>query len=445
MTLRPTSLAGQLALLVALALFAAQAINFGLLLAERRERSFNGSIVPAITRLVDAAERVEGGERLNDRRARGARRVTLALRSRITDAMTRVPAVEARLRAGLDQAGIDYRDARVATVERASRRRTDVAPRVRTIYLLSAQLGDGRWLGTRAPVASTAPAIGRLLAQTALIYALLLLAVLWIGRRAARPLAALTRAADRFGRGGTTSPVPDQGPADVRRLIAAFNAMETRLAAMLRDKDQMLGAIGHDLRTPLASLRLRAEAVADEDDRVRMVATIEEMDRMLDDILSLARIGHATEPASRVDFAALTDALIEDLRELGHPLTFEHSDRIIATLKPDLVRRALRNLLDNAVKYGGGATVRVRREGMRALVEIDDDGPGIPADRIDAMFEGFARLEDSRSRDTGGAGLGLTLARAVVHDGGGDVTLANRAGGGLRATLWLPVDRTDGA
>ncbi|MGF1549542.1 MAG: ATP-binding protein, partial [Sphingomonadaceae bacterium] len=313
-------------------------------------------------------------------------------------------------------------------------------PPPRDMLILSAQGGDGRWANAIVPIRPGDPrGLGWLIVQTVIIYLVILAAILWIGRRIARPVAALTRSAKSFGTGDAAEPVPVAGPADVRRLIEAHNQMRERVAAMLVEKDQMLGAIGHDLRTPLASLRIRAENALDEAESVKMAETIEEMNRILDDILALARLGRPGKPARRTDLAALADALVEDMAELGGTVRLADSPRVAAEVRPDLIRRALRNLIENAIKYGGGAEVGVRAESGEALIEVLDRGPGIPAERIAEMMEPFTRMEPSRSRMTGGAGLGLALARAIARDHGGELRLENRANGGLAATIVLPL------
>jgi signal transduction histidine kinase len=201
----------------------------------------------------------------------------------------------------------------------------------------------------------------------------------------------------------------------------------------------MLGAIGHDLRTPLASLRLRAEAVEDQAERERMIATIEEMAGTLEDILELARLGRSGEQAVRTDLAALVDALVQDLQDLGQAVEFADGDRLLASVRPALVRRAIRNLIENAIKYGSRADVRLYRAGDVAVLEIDDEGPGIPDGDIERVMDGFVRLDESRNRATGGSGLGLTIARSIIQEHGGALTLQNRADRGLRAIVKLPL------
>ncbi|HKT86584.1 MAG TPA: ATP-binding protein [Novosphingobium sp.] len=284
-----------------------------------------------------------------------------------------------------------------------------------------------------------------LILQTLFIYVVLVGAVALILRRITRPLAALTNRVERFAAtqdiGGQIEP---SGPDDTRRLIAAHNAMEARIAAMLDEKDVMLGAIGHDLKTPLAALRVRIESVHDESERSRMAATIEDIVRTLDDILSLARVGRPSDPRERTELSALVAAVVEEYEDMGDPVELGARERIVLELRATWLRRALRNLVDNALRYGGRARVSLRREGSRAVVRIDDDGPGIPEGEIDAMMHPFSRGDPSRNTATGGAGLGLALARAIADQHGGDLRLANRLSPdgkveGLSARLEIPV------
>ncbi|MBO9711838.1 MAG: HAMP domain-containing histidine kinase [Sphingomonas sp.] len=304
---------------------------------------------------------------------------------------------------------------------------------------VAAQLQDGRWLMLRAawPRAERV-LIFQLLAQTLILYIVVLLPVLWAGRRISRPLRQLAQAAGQFTPGDGGQPVEERGPGDVRAVIAAYNALGLRVNAMLDEKDRMLGAIGHDLRTPLAALRVRIESVEDDEDRNRMADTIDEMNRTLDDILSLARLGRPSEPPTDVDLSSLIDAVVEDFRDLEANVEFEEAPRLTMRLRPSLMRRAVRNLIENAVKYGGGAEVRLVPGDQLVAIEVADRGPGIPPEKYEAVFDPFTRLETSRNRETGGTGLGLALARAIVRDARGDIRLAPREGGGLVATITLP-------
>jgi signal transduction histidine kinase len=296
----------------------------------------------------------------------------------------------------------------------------------------------------RTPRAGAA-LIRPLLIQTLVIYAVLMVAVTLLLRQITRPLAALTRRVERFSHDqNVEGQLAPSGPDDMRRLIVAHNAMEARVAAMLDEKDVMLGAIGHDLKTPLAALRVRIESVEDDTERRRMADTIEDIVRTLDDILSLARVGRPSDPLERTELSALVASVVEEYEDMGEPVELAETQRIVLEIRPTWLRRALRNLIGNALRYGERASVVLRLEQGRAVIEIADEGPGIPEGTIEAMMNPFTRGDPSRNSGTGGAGLGLALARAIADQHGGALNLANRLapGGrvaGLIATLELPV------
>lgn len=449
----PKSLSGQIALLMAIALLIAQAINFGLMLRERERLILTQVSAPTISRLIDAVERDRAGQPLERRfhHLPPSRGIRLTEQSVIRpdmrprrDIVERASAAFAELE--IPFLRIEAAEGEIHRIDRFGRmvhaRRAmmgdDRGPR--PTLVVAAQVGPQRWISATAKLPyRDHRVVFWLIAQTLILYAVMLVPVIWIGRRIARPLRELTGAVESFrsAEGGVT--VPESGPGDVRRLIAAYNGMRKRIAGMLDEKDRMLGAIGHDLRTPLASLRVRVEGIEDEGERDRAAATVEEMNRTLDDILSLARLGRPNEPETRVDLGALLDSVVDDFQALGADVTLTNPPRTTVTIRPTLITRAVRNLIDNAVKYGGRAVVTVAPEDDGVVTMIDDDGPGIPEEKIETMFEPFTRLEESRSRETGGTGLGLALARAIADQHGGRLTLANRPERGLRARLWLPV------
>lgn len=439
----PRNLAGQMALLIALALFVAQAINFGLVLRDRAQFRLAQATRPVATRIADALEREARGERsiATDRgRVRRVARDPVAPAS-----MERRPEVAADLRRQLAEVGVSVgridtgiRPVSAPPAFRTRRARRSADRSMSTLLIAVEQPGRG-WLTTVVPWPNAgARLLLALLGQTLILYGIVLVPVLWIVRRLSRPLHALTRAAEGFEPGATVAAMPPSGPADVAALIAAFNALRLRVTAMIEEKDRMLGAIGHDLRTPLAALRVRIESVEDDTDRARMADTVADMSRTLDDILSLARVGRPSEPLTEVDLAALVDAVVEDFRDLGEEVTFAETDRLPMRLRPTLMRRAVRNLIENAVKYGSCAAVRIQAQARQVAIVVADQGPGIPPSRLAAVFDPFTRLEGSRNRDTGGIGLGLALAEGIVRDAGGQILLSNRQGGGLDATILLP-------
>lgn len=439
----PRSLAGQMALLVALALALAQAINFTLALRERDQFRRDQTTRPAAIRIADALDREAAGRPIDAERGR----VRRAAANPITATMEPQPALAAELRRQLSEQGVRARHVAIAIAHRgeyvmpddAIGRRMARRRRNADVILIAVQQPTGAWL----TIAGFWPRdeerlFWQLVGQTLILYAIVLLPVLWIARRISRPLKALAIAARGYSPADPPDPVEPRGPADVQAVILAFNALSLRVTGMLDEKDRMLGAIGHDLRTPLAALRVRIESVDDEADRARMAETIAEMNRTLDDILSLARLGRPSEPATQVDLGALVDAVVEDFRDLGEDVIFDEPPRVAMTLRPSLMRRAVRNLIENAVKYAHAAEVTLEPGERAVAICVADRGPGIPPDRLGDVFAPFTRLETSRNRETGGIGLGLALARAIVEEARGTLTLANRDGGGLTATITLP-------
>lgn len=262
--------------------------------------------------------------------------------------------------------------------------------------------------------------------------------VILMVRRITRPMKALASAAERVGRGEAIEPLPEIGPIDVRQTTSAFNRMHDRLNRFVKDRTQMLAAMSHDLRTPITTLRLRAEFVEDEENREKILETLEEMQRMAEATLAFVREEAAVEPTRTVDLSALIESVVVDLADLGHDVDFEPSDRRTYACRPAGLKRALRNLLENAIRYGGKALVSLVETDHHLLITIDDDGPGIPEDQVERMFQPFVRLDESRSEETGGIGLGLAIARSIIRSHGGDIELSNQDEGGLRAQIRLP-------
>jgi len=304
---------------------------------------------------------------------------------------------------------------------------------------LTVQLRDGTWLNA----AFAKPNYGSIwsaqstvsLGITAVV--LTLIAIL-VAYRVSRPMRRLAVAAEAFGRGEEIARLPEEGPNDIRRTAEAFNRMQERLHRFVKDRTSMLAAIGHDLRTPITSLRLRAEFVADPDERDKILATLDEMQAMTEATLAFAREEATGEPTRVIDLAALAESVCSDLADLGWNVTFAESGKVPYRCRPAALRRALRNLIENAVRYGGCARVSLALSRDSFEIVIEDDGPGIPEEEFERVFVPFFRLEGSRSRTTGGVGLGLSIARTIVRGHGGDIELGNPRSGGLRAVIRLP-------
>lgn len=265
----------------------------------------------------------------------------------------------------------------------------------------------------------------------------LVVGVGWLAARVTRPLKRLTEAAERFSGSGPLETLEAEGPPDMQRAIEAFNGMSGRIAGLLDEKDQMLGALGHDLRTPLTSIRIRAAAMQPVKARTAVFASVDGMERMIDDILTLARTGRSAEPVRAVNVRGLMLDVVEEFRAQGADVALVPGEAVTWPLRPDLLTRAVRNLVDNAVRYGGNARLRVLVEARGLVITVEDDGPGVPEADLEGVLRPFTRLDASRNSQTGGAGLGLAIAVSVARLHGGDVTLRNRPEGGLEATLWL--------
>ncbi len=287
--------------------------------------------------------------------------------------------------------------------------------------------------------------LGLFLGLTALAAVLFLIVV----RRLIAPITALTQAAEALGRDVDAPPLPEAGPREIAAAAAAFNRMAGRIRRFVQDRTFLLTAIGHDLRTPITRLKLRAEFLEDDEMRRKILADLDEMEAMLAATLMFGRDAAASEQATTLDLVALIRTVLDEAADaapdVAEHLTYAGPERLLLAARPLALKRALANLIANAVKYGDGAAVRLRppegrmAAGGMAVIEIEDGGPGVAEADIERIFQPFQRLEASRNRETGGSGLGLPIARNILRAHGGDVTLTNRPSGGLRATVSLPV------
>jgi signal transduction histidine kinase len=306
-------------------------------------------------------------------------------------------------------------------------------------FMIAISLHDGGFAEfhpQRIPTAFRWLQLGTDIASIALVSSVL---SLWFARRLSRGLARFADAAEEFGRSAEAPPLPETGPVELSLATRAFNRMQERLRRFVHDRTQLLAAISHDLRTPLTRMRLRAEFVEDDEQRNKMLHDIGEMESMISETLAFARDDITREPRQEEDLDESLDNLCEALRETGQEITYTAIGPVPVRCSPRALRRALANLLENATKYGQRARVVLSETPGHVTVQIDDDGPGIPPTMQEAVFQPFFRMESSRNRDTGGVGLGLSVARTIIRGHGGDITLANRPEGGLRATIVLPA------
>lgn len=461
--LLPTSLRGQILLAVLLALAFAQGIAAAIAVNARQEAvraaqtgdaldrtaalvfvlertppDLHGNLLraaetPGMRLVIDPAPAVAGSDR---RLSRATRRLAQTLGGDPRRDIRIALGPPSRLRPlppPRREAGGDSHDVRRA--ERAFRDRPGKPPS--ESLRLSVALASGDWLNAQLRLI---PPERRLSPWSLASFGLSALAIglaLWLTlSRLLGPLRGLARAAERLGRGEEVGALPATGPSEMRALTEAFNQMQERLHRMVTDRTQMLAALGHDLRSPLTALRVRAEMVDDDETRERLLVSLAEMQDMVEQTLTYARGVWTTEDMATVEAGAFLEELAGTLEP---PLPVARpAEPVMLRLRPATLRRALVNLIENARRYGGEAEIALRATPEAAVIEIADRGPGIPPEALGRVFDPFVRIEGSRSRETGGTGLGLAIARSILKAHGGDVTLANRPGGGLVATVTLP-------
>jgi signal transduction histidine kinase len=299
-------------------------------------------------------------------------------------------------------------------------------------------LPDGSWMkfATREPVHDLSFSFERILLALAPAVAIILIGGVLV-RQTLLPLRRLALATERVG-GGTTQEVPEGGPREVRRVIHAFNRMQARIHRLLVDRTQALAAVGHDLRTPLSRLRLRADAIDDADLREEMETDIVEMQTMIDSLLTYLAGEANGEPRQAVDLAVICATIADDARDHGHHVDYSGPDHHERLLYPIAMKRALANLVENGLHYGERVRIMLQQQGD-TVIRVEDDGPGIPEESIAQALQPFVRLDTARARDTVGFGLGLSIVSRAVEAEGGKLTLSNRAEGGLRAEIRLPA------
>mgnify|MGYP001041336166 FL=1 len=305
--------------------------------------------------------------------------------------------------------------------------------------LVSMQLDDGSWVEVTA-TRNIEPRTGFIqiaLSTTMMVLGVLAVAAFFI-RQLTRSLRSLADAANRLDPNASASPIEETGPSEVKALSIAFNNMQRRVRRLVDDRTQTLAAISHDLKTPITRMRLRSEEISDRD-LVRAIATdLSDMEAMLDSTLAFLRGDQLAEEKKQIDLGSLLETITTDLTDLGHDVTLVATAPVVVRGGHLALKRAFWNLTENAVKYGGCARVTLRRTPGGAVVLIEDDGPGIPESENEAVLRPFYRIDNSRNRETGGVGLGLTVAHSIIKSHDGELALSNRNDGGLSVTVILP-------
>ena len=458
--LRLDSLCGQLVAIAVLSLAALQCVNYYAVYSIQQSyageflavgHDYLASVCQALAHM-DAGERVEYLASLD--RSRGALAKPYRFRAADgapewetqTDYYKPVLAREAVTKI-LTQAGVPPRDvrARVLYMDAPEASSPRYAGYVFPMLQMMVQSNDGSWLELSQPLSVTdRRLIWRqrifIMLESVIFSAVIMLLIM----RAMMPLSRLGKSVERFGGSPeTASPLEECGNYEVREVARSFNKMLSRIQQNLAERNRMLEAMGHDLRTPLARVQLRLDNIEPPELREKFAANIEEIRSIVEQGLELARSLRTSEKAVPMDAAAFAASVADDMAANGGAVTFAEAadcgEPPLVAARPTCLRRAVENLAGNALKYAGGAELSVERRGESVIIRVEDRGPGIPPELLEKVFEPYFRVEGSRSRGTGGTGLGLTIARNMVLLNNGSLTLENREGGGLRAVITLPA------
>lgn len=428
MKLWPRSLFGRLLLLMSAGLLVAQLAG-SMLQSWDRQRTLGHTVSHELAQRIGAIYRVVDAETGPQRQPMASLLSTPGLQIHIVDAAP--PPTEAA------PSMLDDLPGHITEVlgERAEVRATELPQLGKFAFKLHLRLSSGEWLQLHGNAPEGVFALPwNLLFNLGLMLVAVVLLVAMAARSTVRPLTELARAANSLSRNLRSPPVPETGPTEVREAAQAFNAMQSRIRSGIEERERFLAAVSHDLKTPLTRMRLRTEMMTDAPLQAQLRTDVDDMLQLLDGTLDFLRGKAVEEVPQRVDLVALVESLVEDYQGVG-TVTLQAPDALQWSCRPKAIKRALTNLIDNALKYGGQAHVVLAAGPSGVEVLVQDKGPGLPEDELQKVFEPFYRVEHSRNRDTGGAGLGLAIVRQIAQSHGGDVQLSNRAEGGLQARL----------
>ncbi|MBR1228269.1 MULTISPECIES: ATP-binding protein [unclassified Bradyrhizobium] len=263
---------------------------------------------------------------------------------------------------------------------------------------------------------------------------------LWAARALTAPLSSFAKAAESFSLNGAAAPLPERGPEEIRSVARALNRMRARITGLIDDRTKMLAAISHDLRTPITRMRLRSEFIEDETHRSRMLDDLDQMRAMLESVLSFLRNDRRLESMTLADVASTLQLITDQFGDMGRKVAYDGPAHAMATVRPDDLHRSVTNLVENAVRFGAEAVIRLRVSGDQITIDVEDDGPGISDAQKQNMLEPFVRGDDARNMDeAAGFGLGLSIANAIVLAHGGTLSLHDRQPRGLVVRIQLPV------
>lgn len=429
----PRTLFGRLVLVMAAGLLLAQLLGAALHLTELRRtvgRTVSQELAQRVTAVYQAIDSQSGAKREQLARLLSTPRQQLTLEiqaPQASDDVAMFPEILDGIAALLGP-GVEVRAVRL--------------PRIGDfVFDFYIRLSTGDWLRIQGNAPTEIFAWPwHLLVNLGVMLGAVILLVWFAARMTVRPLTDLARAARDLGEDLRRPPLAEDGPSEVRQAAHAFNAMQTRIRHDIEERERFLAAVSHDLKTPVTRLKLRSEMLADTELRQRFLHDLDDMQELLGGTLDFLQ-GKAVEEAMQpVDLVAMAETLADDFIAAGGIVTLRAPNTLRIVARPRALRRAMANLIDNALKYGGRADVSLSTANDgELLIAVADAGPGLPEAELEQVFEPFYRMESSRNRDTGGVGLGLAIVRQIARSHGGEVSLENRAAGGLRALLRLPL------
>lgn len=439
--LLPSSLFGRIVLLLTVGIVGAQIIGASIHLSERfrlLSTTISGEFAQQIAAVYRTINSQPESARVSLTASLSRPRMQLAIMPAVTRAMSSEDKQTAD--ANLPKSELSFEDKLVQALGPNIRARLLQVPEADNFkFDVVLELSNGQWLRvTGAPPPEVFGQPWHAIIGLSFMLLVIVLLVVVVARITVRPLTRLAQAANDVAQNLKHPPLEENGPSEVREAARAFNAMQKRIREGIEERERFLAAVSHDLKTPVTRLRLRAEMLTDTRLRQEIGNDVNELQQLIDDALDFLRGRSVDEPAQPIDLVALVESVADDFGHAGE-VEVSAPDSLRFNGKPIALQRALRNLVDNAIKYGERARLELRLDQGAVVITVDDDGPGLPAEQLDAVFEPFFRGESSRCRDTGGTGLGLAIVRLVAHSHGGKVHLTNRPQGGLRAEMVLPI------
>lgn len=463
------SITGQFLLLLFVALLVAQVLTVFMLFGDKqltgRKYTADVSIAHVVKMARNLPDFTQSDLPMDLPRARGQRGPTFIStneRAVTSHSIKPLPWAQDRLIAALDAAGVTYISASAGNRKLnnvppknskgppdASFRKPATTPDKSGMQfadmedmIFSVQIEPGVFVNRMVPYYPVERILAKVAATILITTSLIGLAVYAVARRITRPVRRLATAADQFGRGAPVDAVDPQGPPEVRNAILAFNNMQDRLRRLIETLRFSLRSLSHDLRSPLTSLHFRAESVDDQEEREKMISSLQEMRTIVEEILTMSRDASATEPVERVDLVSLAESVVENHSESGADVRLaSNQSQLIVPCRRQAIRRALDNLIGNGLRFSNTVFVGLDVSDHETKLVVEDDGPGIPEQDLDRMQQPF-ETESGTTGEGGGYGLGLSIVRAIVEGHGGRFILQNRDEGGLRAVLSLPVAPT---